>query len=578
MMSQDEAPATMSESQSAPEHIDNQRALDAWLDRFFASYYAARPVNATFIGVHEYDHRLPDVSAGGLAQNVAEMKALRTDLAAIPVAAMDVARRIDARLADGFLDLQIMEAELPQFHVGNPALYTGEAVFSVISLFQRDAAPIADRIDAAISRMQAIPEFLDRARQNLQGTPLAWTDQALREANSSATYFSQGIPQIAATHGVRSPELVEAGEVAREAMVSFAGWLDESLRARPTQDVSCGREAFDRYLAKGHCLPEEQDSTWLEAYAATALRDTQAALEEKASHIDPHQTWQQQLAALADLHPSPQDYYATFPRTWDRAREAAMDADLLTWPDYPIEFVPIPETDREAAKGLYYLFYRCPPPFGRQEIHRYLVPPLPPATQPQAQIESLRRTNDSVILLNHVVHHGGLGHHVQNWHAFRAPSRVGQMAGVDCSSRIAMFCGGTLVEGWACYATDLMDEIGFLTPLQSLSEAQSRVRMAARAVADVALHTGAMTLDEAAAFYAQEAGMDASAARSEAIKNSMFPGAAMMYLVGTNAIHDLRQAMQTRLGSHFSLRDFHDTFLGYGAIPPALIAREMLAS
>ena len=34
----------------------NERAFDAWLDRFFAHYYAMRPVNATFIGVHNHDH------------------------------------------------------------------------------------------------------------------------------------------------------------------------------------------------------------------------------------------------------------------------------------------------------------------------------------------------------------------------------------------------------------------------------------------------------------------------------------------------------------------------------------------
>ena len=47
--------------------------------------------------------------------------------------------------------------------------------------------------------------------------------------------------------------------------------------------------------------------------------------------------------------------------------------------------------------------------------------------------------------------------------------------------------------------------------------------MAARAVADVAIHTGEMTLDEAAAFYEREAGMSPAAARGEAVKNSMFP-------------------------------------------------------
>ena len=42
--------------------------------------------------------------------------------------------------------------------------------------------------------------------------------------------------------------------------------------------------------------------------------------------------------------------------------------------------------------------------------------------------------------------------------------------------------------------------------------------------------------------------MPAAAARNEAIKNSMFPGAAMMYLVGTEAIHDLRRQIAEREG------------------------------
>ena len=36
------------------------------LDRFFAAYYRQRPVTATFTGVHEHDHRLPDWSPEGL--------------------------------------------------------------------------------------------------------------------------------------------------------------------------------------------------------------------------------------------------------------------------------------------------------------------------------------------------------------------------------------------------------------------------------------------------------------------------------------------------------------------------------
>jgi hypothetical protein len=47
-------------------------AFAAWLDDLFAAYYRRRPVNATFIGVHDYDDRLPDLSASCVATKVAE--------------------------------------------------------------------------------------------------------------------------------------------------------------------------------------------------------------------------------------------------------------------------------------------------------------------------------------------------------------------------------------------------------------------------------------------------------------------------------------------------------------------------
>jgi uncharacterized protein (DUF885 family) len=140
-----------------------------------------------------------------------------------------------------------------------------------------------------------------------------------------------------------------------------------------------------------------------------------------------------------------------------------------------------------------------------------------------------------------------------------------------------MFCGGTMAEGWACYATDLMDEAGFLTPLERFSQHHARMRMAARALVDVELHSGRMTLAEAAALYADEVGMAPEAARAEAVKNSMFPGAALIYLMGTDQIHQLRGELAARQGAGFSLRAFHDRFLSYGSLPVSLIARAMLA-
>jgi uncharacterized protein (DUF885 family) len=146
---------------------------------------------------------------------------------------------------------------------------------------------------------------------------------------------------------------------------------------------------------------------------------------------------------------------------------------------------------------------------------------------------------------------------------------------VDAASRIGMFCGGSLAEGWACYVCDLMEEIGALTPLEAAAQQHTRVRLLARAIVDLSLHGGAMSEDEAAAFHETRGLMPAPAARAEAVKNGMFPGAAVMYWLGTKGLHDLRRAEQSRLGARFSLRRFHDAVLRAGAIPVPLVARLM---
>jgi deoxyxylulose-5-phosphate synthase len=87
------------------------------LDAFFESYYRLRPVNATFTGVHEHDHRLPDWSPDGLASAVDEMQAQRSALVAArtPGATLHDVDERDRELAIAFLDVQIAEHEAVTF-------------------------------------------------------------------------------------------------------------------------------------------------------------------------------------------------------------------------------------------------------------------------------------------------------------------------------------------------------------------------------------------------------------------------------------------------------------------------------
>jgi uncharacterized protein (DUF885 family) len=120
-----------------------------------------------------------------------------------------------------------------------------------------------------------------------------------------------------------------------------------------------------------------------------------------------------------------------------------------------------------------------------------------------------------------------------------------------------------------------MDEVGFLTPHESVAEEHTRVRMAARMVVDLELHTGRLTFDDAVRFYQEQVGMPAETAKAEVTKNSMLPGTAMMYRLGTEAIHALRRDVARGRGAGFFLKAFHDELLSFGSIP-ALLAREIM--
>lgn len=548
----------------------------ASLDRFFEAYYRRRPVNATFIGSHEHDGRWPDYSENGAGDTRAEMVRQLGDLQALVTedrGGLSRETQLDLRLATGYLRTQVWEFESTHFHRGNPSLYVGEAAFGLISLFLTEFGPLADRVGSATERMAGLPDFLAQARQNIRAAPVPWTERALRECRGAQALLGEGLGQlIASWEGSDLPRrdidrLESYRSRAARALSEFESYLRTDVDVPPSEVCSAGEDAFRMYLGEGHFV--DLDPEELVRYANDAAREASADLDGWDAGAD------QRL--LEDQRSTVDTYYARYQALWDEVRSVAEAEDLLTWPDFPIRYVPRPDWTRAAAPDLYFLFYRSPAAFSRPAVHQYLVTPIE-AGMPKAEQEQLLRQNhDAVIKLNHVVHHGSIGHHVQNWHAARSKSRVGQMAAVDCASRIAMFCGGTMAEGWACYATDLMRDAGFLTPLEERLERRGRIRMCTRALVDVRLHLGQITLAEAARTYEEKAGMSPGAAGAEAVKNSMFPGAAAMYLLGTDRIHSLRGEMSALLGSDFNLRGFHDDFLSYGSVPVSLIADDMVA-
>ena len=356
-----------------------------WMDDFFASYYRHRPVNATFIGEHDFDHLLPDFSENGAGDCIGEMAGLLDRLRSLPPESLAPMECIDRTLAEGFLRIQDWEYRSNHFHRGNPSLYTGEAVFSVIGLLLNlSSLPLKTRAAAAIERMHAMPDFLATAKGNLHAAPRAWTQRAIRECDGGLALFGEGIDQLIADERVPRRKLRAAADVAATAIADFRAFLQDDLLIKTNELYGCGEAALDLIMRQGHFFDLDGDE--VVTYAETAMAEADAYLAEHAGRLGAASP-EAALAKLADLHPSADGYYTSYTEVWNACRETAIAHDLVTWPDFPIEYLPRPAWSRDAAPYLYFLFYRSPATLQRPDVHQYLVSPLETTGSP-AEIEA----------------------------------------------------------------------------------------------------------------------------------------------------------------------------------------------
>ena len=526
--------------------------IQEWVERYLGLHAQFRPVDASFMRLPGHDDQLPPVGAEALEHELAELEAFLSEVGGGAAEPETAGERLDWWLLRSQLRVTLREArERPRQH--NPAFYTGEAAFSVVSLLLPNARPTNG--DAVLARLKAIPDFLTTGMATLEplNLPTDWVERARKEGEALAALLLRGLSK----HPDYQADWQEPAAQAAAAVQTFASALKAG-----NADSACGRDYLEFLMREAHALPFS---------AAEAEQRAQAAFEALGSELvgmarklNPTKSWQEQLAELEQQHPALNDVQATYQEWNNRALDAA---EGLVTParEYSLAFEFLPEWAREAAGALYFLFYRSPPAEHPGDGSIYWI--FPPGTDTAAY---LRGQNVPFIKAVHAVHHGSIGHHTQNARARQAASRLAQLGGTDCASGIAFLSAGTLVEGWACYAEDLLLEApDFYTPEERLLLKQFEFRNAACCLADIRLHTGQWTLEQMRAFYRDEVGFAPGRVWAETTRNSIYPATRLMYWLGTHVIRELR----AELG--LAPQDFHDRLLSYGCAPITLIADEM---
>lgn len=539
--------------------------LSTLIDEYLRFVFQSDPIEATRLGIHEYDHLLGTYSAEAIAERADKRRAFLQRFQSINPETLDDDERMDWELAR--IDLETALRRHEDLHVEEraPYWYLERLGGALSSLLQRpDASPIevAERLEA---RLQHIPAYLQQARANLTSdTPPLHLEMGRTAAQGLERFLAESIPAFAE----QLPESLQATITlatsnARAAVAEFQQGL--SISARGT--FACGPEHFDFLLKRFHLLDFDHQSLYEFGMARMAL-DKQN-LEAYARELDPHTTWMDQIERSKNHHPTADALLETYHAEMVRAREHCVKHDLITLPvgeTCRVEWLP--EYLRAGAPlGL----MNTTPPFGSGLTSRLLLTSVDPTAPIEQQTQHLR-DHCFAFAQSITLHEIYPGHHTQKVHH--------KLATPNAPMR-RYFSSPVFVEGWGLYTEDLMEETGFMAaPAVKLFKLRNALWRSVRVVVDSGLHTRGMSFDEAVDLLCAEVKLDRRMAAGEVRRYTTFnnPTYPSAYLLGKASIRTLRERWRQQQGAAYNLKTFHDRLLSYGSPPVRLVAARMVGA
>ncbi|MDP9481724.1 MAG: DUF885 domain-containing protein, partial [Chloroflexota bacterium] len=506
------------------------------------------PDFATFVGIHTEDHRLGAGERDAVLGEIAADRAHLTTVEAIDPKALSAEARFERDLEMHNVRRDLFDADVVRtWERRSTALDgVGDPLFA---LFARDFAPLAERLDAMTSRLEAVPAFLAASKSRAVVPQVRlWQTIEIETAGEMPTLFDE---IVAAGTGVLGPaelrRLQAASDAAKSAVTGYVKWLEASL-AGGTDDWALGRERYDELVGlRGF---DGLDADAILAIGEEQLVQNAAARVETAREIDPNQTEKAVVDRLKSAQP------ATFAAALEayrnamlRARAHLIEHDIVTVPaDERIEVIPTPEYLRNIIP---FAAYVDPPMFDEDPNGIYIVTPSV-GDDPNA----MREHNYSSIS-NTSIHEAYPGHHLQL-----------SVAGKHPSLTRALTNAPEFVEGWGMYSEQMMREQGFDdAPSFRLGMYTDAIWRACRIILDVRMHRGELSVDESTRFLVDKTRFEEANARAEILRYTYTPTYQLSYLLGKVLLLQLRTDEQERLGSAFSLKGFHDRLLQNASLP-----------
>ncbi len=133
-------------------------------------------------------------------------------------------------------------------------------------------------------------------------------------------------------------------------------------------------------------------------------------------------------------------------------------------------------------------------------------------------------------------------------------------------------------EGWALYTEKLAKEMGFYAdPYADFGRINLELWRAIRLVVDSGIHAKRWSREKAIDYMMSTMVTAEENAVREIERYIIWPGQALSYKVGMQAIQDLRAEARDRMGDRFDIRAFHEVLLVGGSLPLPILREEVRA-
>ena len=529
---------------------------DSYVDEFLDAYFTAHPDFAVRAGRHEFDGKLPDWSASGIANEIKRLHAEKDKVAKFRSSELTEKQHFERDYLDAQIDSDLFWLESAEWPFRCPQFYA-DAVDPDVYV-SRPYAPLAQRIVAYTNYAKSVPAALTQIRSNLR-TPLPRTfvDIGLTTFGGLAAFYEKEVPAIFASvkDDQRQKEFRDANSAALTAMKEMANWL-ESQKATANDNFAIGAEKFSEMLRRTERVEIRLDE--LESVGRRDLDRNLAALKDACSSFAPGKS-------IPECVTNAQAHKPTGgPVEGARKQLGELKAFIV---QKQVVTIPGPEEAQVAEAPDYrrwnFAYINIPGPFEKNLPSVYYIAP-PDPSWPQREKDAYIRGQGSLLFTS--VHEVWPGHFLQFLHANRAASKLGQL-----------FVGYAFSEGWAHYTEEMMWEsgLGNNDPEMHVGQLLEALLRNVRFMSAIGLHTGKMTVEESEKMFREEGFQDAASARQQAARGTFDP-AYLSYTMGKLMIRKLREDWTSTRGGKEAWRSFHDEFLKYGGPPIPLVRGAML--